>query len=144
MKELIVKKSIKINSESAKIWDVLTNPKHTKEYMFGCEVISDWKIGNPITWKGMDGKVYVKGNIVKLEHGKILQYTTFDPNMGLDDVPANYLTATYELKSENDHVTLSVVHGDFGKVADGEKRYNETMFGWDMVLPKIKEISEKI
>ena len=144
MNELIIKKSIKINSNSTKVWDVLTNPGHTKEYMFGCEVISDWKIESPIIWKGFDGKVYVKGNIVKLEHEKILQYTTFDPNMGIDDIPANYLTATYELTSENNHVTLTVIHGDFEKVVDGEKRYNETMFGWDMVLPKIKEISEKI
>ena len=64
MKELIIKKSIKINSNSTKVWDVLTNPEHTKEYMFGCEVISDWKIGSPIIWKGLDGKVYVKDKIV--------------------------------------------------------------------------------
>jgi uncharacterized protein YndB with AHSA1/START domain len=144
MKELIVKKSIKINSTPTKVWDVLTNPKHTKEYMFGCEVISDWKIGSTLIWKGIDGKVYVKGNIVKMEYGKLLQFTTFDPNGNLDDVPSNYLTATYELIPENDHITLSVVQGDYWKVTDGEKRYNETFVGWDMILPKIKEVSEKI
>lgn len=145
MKELIVKKSIKINSTPAKIWQVLTNPEQTKQYMFGCEVISDWKVGSTLVWKGsFDGKVYVKGNVIKIERGKILQYTTFDPNGGLDDIPSNYLTATYELVPEDDHVTLSIVQGDYGKVADGKKRYNDTVIGWDIVLPKIKEISEKI
>ena len=52
MGELIVKKSIKINSSASKVWQVLTNPELTKQYMFGCEIISDWKVGSPVIWRG--------------------------------------------------------------------------------------------
>jgi hypothetical protein len=144
MDELIVKKSIKIHSTSSKVWEVLIEPKHTREYMFGCEAISDWKVSSPLVWKGIDDKVYVKGNIVNIAKEKILEYTTFDPNMGLDDMASNYLRVTYKLIPEGDHIILSVMQGDFSQVADGEKRYKDTVAGWDMVLPKIKEISEKI
>ena len=144
MKELIVKKSIKINSSASKIWEVLTNPEFTKQYMFGCELISDWKVGSAVIWKGAaDGKVYVKGNLLKIETEKLLQFTVFDPNMGIEDTPSNYTTVTFELTSENNNVTLSVSQGDFAKIAEGEKRYNDTIAGWDLVSPKIKELSEK-
>jgi hypothetical protein len=38
---------------------------------------------------------------------------------------------------------LAVTQGDFTGVTSGEKRYNETIGGWDSILPKIKELAEK-
>ncbi len=49
---LIAKASISINASIAKVWDALTNPEVIKQYMFGTEIISDWKEGSPIIWKG--------------------------------------------------------------------------------------------
>jgi uncharacterized protein YndB with AHSA1/START domain len=46
MKELIVRNSIIINADAAKVWNVLTSPDQTKKYMFGCETVSDWKQGS--------------------------------------------------------------------------------------------------
>ena len=49
--------------------------------MFGCELISDFKDGSAIIWKGAsDNKVYVKGTIAGIKPGKLLQFTVFDPN----------------------------------------------------------------
>lgn len=121
-KELIVKKSIKLNANTSKVWDALTNPELTKKYMYGCEVISDWKVGSPLIWKGAeDGKIYVKGNILSIEPGKRLQFTTFDPNSKLEDKPSNYTTVTYELSPEDGTTELTVTQGDFAKAEDGEK-----------------------
>lgn len=52
MNELQVKKTIILNAEISTVWDALTKPQWTKRYMFGVEVISDWKVGSPILWKG--------------------------------------------------------------------------------------------
>jgi len=145
-KELIVKKSVKIKADAAKVWEALTNPEYTRQYMFGCDVASDWKAGSPILWKGFsEGKdvVYVKGSIVSIEPEKLLQYTTFDPNSKLEDIPSNYVTASYELNTEGEHTLFKVTQGDFAKIADGEKRYNDTSAGWDFVLPKLKQLLEK-
>jgi uncharacterized protein YndB with AHSA1/START domain len=141
---LIVKNSIKINATPAKIWKVLTESAFTKEYMFGCEIISDWKIGGPFNWKGVfDGKelIAVKGNLVGMEKEKFLAYTTFDPNVGMEDIPENYTTVTYSLTADKDQTLFTVTQGDFAHIADGEKRWKEVYNngeGWNPILAQIK------
>lgn len=144
-KQLIVKNNITIKAPASKVWEILTNPENTKKYMFGCEVISDWKVGHKIDWKGkMDGKdiIYVTGNIVGIEHGKYLAYSTFDPNGTLKDIPENYLIVTVHLSARNGETVLTISQGDFAIVEDGEERYNHTVKGWEMVLLAIKELAE--
>ena len=142
-KELKVSDSISINAPASRVWNALVNPEMTKKYMFDCEAISDWKAGSPLIWKSAsDGKVYVKGAIVKIEPEKFLRYTTFDPNGNYKDVPSNHLTVDYVLSKENGGTLLSVSQGDYASVENGQKRYEETVGGWGMVLSKIKEIVE--
>jgi uncharacterized protein YndB with AHSA1/START domain len=145
MDELIVKKSIEINAPVLKVWKVLTDSNLTKQYMFGCELISSWQVGSPVIWMGAeDGKVYVKGILLKIEKEKLLQFTVFDPNMGIEDIPSNYGTVTYELVMADKNTTrLSVSQGDFAKMSEGQKRYNDTVAGWDFTFPKIKGLAEK-
>ena len=143
-KELVVRKSITLSADISKVWEALTNPEMTKKYMYGCEAISDWKVGSSLIWKGAaDGIVYVKGNIVNITPGKLLHYTTFDPNSNLEDLPSNYLTVTIELSQEKGQTTLSVTQGDFAEAANGEKRYHDTVGGWDFALKGLKEVVEK-
>jgi len=47
-KNLIAKASITINAPRAKVWDAFVNPAVIKQYMFGTNVVSDWKVGSPI------------------------------------------------------------------------------------------------
>src|ERR1044072_7232802 len=104
-KQLIVKNSIAINASPAKVWDALVNPEQTKKYMFGCETVSDWKKGSPLTWKMIhEGKEFipVKGSIVEIRPEEYLAYTVIDPhNPALADIPENYLTVEYVLEEEN-------------------------------------------
>lgn len=148
MNPLIVKNTIIINAPIAKVWDALTNPVQTKKYMFGCEALSDWKKGSPLTWEMIyEGKpfVAVKGHIVEIEPNKKLAYTTIDPNSPIADIPENYLTVTYLLKAEGGKTELTVTQGDYSTVADGEKRYEEAYNngeGWNPVLIEIKKMLE--
>ena len=146
--ELIVRNEITINAPATAVWDALTNPEQTKKYMYGCETVSDWLPGSPLLWKGVwDGVelVAVKGNIVKIEPGKFLAYTTIDPNNpDMPDAPENYLTVTYSLNEQNGSTQLIVTQGDYSKVADGTKRYNDAVSagGWSAILSEIKKILE--
>ena len=82
MSQLIITNTISINSSSAKVWDALVNPEKTKQYMFGCEAISDWKPGSPLLWKGSyEGKemIFVKGIVLDNQPNKILKFTVIDP-----------------------------------------------------------------
>ena len=140
-----IENEILIDAPVETVWDLLTNPEKTKLYMYGCEVVCDWKLGDEMLWRGStDDIIYVKGKLVDYEEGTQLAYTVIDPNGDYPDIPENYLTVTYQLEEQNDKTHLSVSQGDYSQVADGEKRYNDSAQagGWQSVLEKIKEIAE--
>lgn len=145
-KELFIKNSISIKASPVKVWNALVNPDETKKYMFGCEALSDWKVGSPLIWKGSyEGKemIFVKGSILAIQPEKLLAYTVIDPNSAIPDVPENYLTVTYTLAQENGETMLYVSQGDYTKVADGERRYKDSYNdgeGWNPILKAIKKM----
>ena len=146
--EKFITNTILITASADAVWDALVNPEKTKVYMFGCETVSDWKIGSPLLWKGAyEGKetVFVKGTILEMAAPTRLVYTVFDPNSTMEDRPENYLTVTYMLQSENNRTQLTVQQGDYNKVGDGERRYMESYNngeGWNPILEQIKKIVE--
>jgi uncharacterized protein YndB with AHSA1/START domain len=148
---LIVKNTISINSPAAKVWDALVNPEQTKKYMFGCETVSDWKVGSPLLWQmDYEGKPFipVKGHIVRIEPNHLLEYTVIDPNSAtIPDIPENYLNVIYELEETNGQTLLTVTQYGFDHVADGERRYTETYNngeGWNPILVQIKSLVESL
>jgi len=148
MEKLIVQNSILINAPRDKVWDALVNPEQTKKYMFGCETVSDWKIGSPLLWKGTyEGKemVFVKGIILDIQPNKLLKYTVIDPNSSMPDIPENYLNVTYTLSEKEGQVNLTVVQDGFEGAAEGEKRYKDVENngeGWNPLLVEIKKVVE--
>jgi len=149
MEEKMVVSRITIKADAAVIWNVLVNPAETKKYMFGCETVSDWKPGSPLLWRmEHEGKelVAVKGSIVEIDPPRRLVYTVFDPNnAAMEDIPANYLTVSYDLTPGNGETILTVTQGDYNTVADGEKRYREAYNngeGWNPILVQIRDIAE--
>jgi uncharacterized protein YndB with AHSA1/START domain len=145
---LVIKNNITIDAPASKVWNALVNPEQTKKYMFGCEPISDWRVGSTLLWKGQhEGKemVFVKGSVVDIMPERFLAYTVFDPNSTIEDIPENYLTVTYELRSENGKTAFTVTQGDYDAVADGDRRFKESSNngeGWNPILVQIKKIVE--
>lgn len=143
-----INNTITIIASSEKVWNVLTNPAETKKYMFGCETVSDWKTGSELLWRGeYEGKpmVFVKGHIVEIDPEKLLVYTVIDPNSTIDDLAENYLTVTYRLAEKEGETVLHVTQGDYSKVAEGERRYQEAYRsgeGWNPILVAIKKVVE--
>ena len=148
MEKLQIQNSIAINAPASRVWDVLTNPEHTRKYMFGCEALSDWKPESPLLWRMQhEGRdfVAVKGNVLEFEPEKRLVYTVFDPNTPVADIPENYLTVAYYLESGNGQTILTVTQGDFNTVENGKKRYQEMYNngeGWNPILRQVKALAE--
>src|SRR5215204_4964265 len=92
----IANTSVTINAPVARVWAALVDPNQIKQYMFGTEVVTDWKVGSPIIWQGeWQGKAYQdKGTIQKIERDRLLQYSHFSPLSGQPDVPENYHTVS--------------------------------------------------
>jgi uncharacterized protein YndB with AHSA1/START domain len=138
---LVSQASITINTPIAKVWDAIVTPATIKQYMFGTDVISDWKQGGPIIWKGeYQGKKYEdKGVILKLEPQRILQYSHFSPLSGKPDVPENYHTVTIELSERGATTTLSLSQDN----NPTEESREHTAKFWQGMLETLKKLLEK-
>ncbi len=144
----IVKNSIGIQADAAKVWDALTNPAQTKKYMFGCEVLTDWEVGSPMHWQAIyegNEMVFVKGYVLAIDPGVRLRYSVIDPNAEYPHTPENHLNVTYELIDHGDHTELIVTQDGFENAYDGERRFAEVQNngdGWNPILEAIKNIVE--
>ena len=138
---LIAKASVNINASTDKVWNALVNPDAIKQYMFGTNVVSDWREGSPIIWKGeWQGKQYEdKGTILQFKPKHKIQYNHFSPLSGLSDKPENYHTVTVELSIEDNrtHVLLTQ-----DKNANEEERIHSEK-NWEMMLNGLKKFAEQ-
>jgi len=146
--EMKIENTVLINAPMAKVWEALTRPEWTRQYMFNCAVESDWKVGSPVLWKMQhEGKeiIPVKGNVEEIIPGQLLKYSVIDPGMGIPDIPENYLHVTYLLSATNGHTELKVIQDGYEHAAKGKERYQEAVSagGWDSILAVIKELLEK-
>ncbi|MCX6175393.1 MAG: SRPBCC family protein [Ignavibacteriales bacterium] len=138
--ELMVRKSIKINADKAKVWDALVNPEKIKLYLFGTETISDWKVGYPIVFQGVwEGAVYKdKGTILEFIPEQKLKYDYWSSFSKLEDVPENYQQITFDLMKQNEKTILTLTQEN---VPNKEaKEHSEA--NWGKVLDQLKKIVE--
>lgn len=144
MTPLFIRKSVEVNAPAEALWKVLTDNDFIPQYMFGCVAETDWKAGSPLLWKGAaDGILYVKGRVVAVDAPHRLEYTVIDPNNpAVPDIPENYLTMIYEIREQGGRTVFELIQGDYSKVAEGQKRYDDTLRGDDHLLVKIKELAE--
>lgn len=140
-KDLIAKASVTVNATSDEVWDALVKPEAIKQYMFGTTVVTDWREGSPIAWKGeWEGKPYEdKGVILQFKPRRSLQYSHFSPLSGLPDTPENYHTVTIELSGEGDRTRVSLAQ-DNNSTAQTREHSEKT---WKMMLDALKKFLEQ-
>lgn len=140
-KKHISKTTIKINAEPKIIWTALVTPEIAKQYFWGAEIITDWKIGNPIILKGeFNGNKYEeKGILLNVETNIQLQYSHWSPFDNLPDEPENYRTWTFNIDEENGTTQLAISEDNIPT----EKQKNRSDEFWNEVLLKIKKIAEE-
>jgi uncharacterized protein YndB with AHSA1/START domain len=137
---LIAKATIIINTPASRVWDALTNPELIKQYLFGTQVTTDWKVGSPITYKGTwEGKVYEdKGKVLQVEPGKLLVSTFWSSLSGLPDVPESYKTVRYDLSTEGSGTRLTITQDN----NDSQEEASHSEQNWKMVLDGMKKLLE--
>ena len=139
---LVAKASTTIQAPVARVWRALVTPEDIKKYMFGATVVSDWKVGGPIVWKGeWQGKRFEdKGRILRMEPERLLSYTHFSPLAGLPDKPENYHTVTLELADQGGGRTLVTLTQD--KNPNEEARAHSEQ-NWRGMLDGLKRLLEE-
>jgi uncharacterized protein YndB with AHSA1/START domain len=141
MTEFTAKLSILIDASKEKVWEALTNPDIVKKYFYGTTLITDWKVGSRIIFRGeWQGKTYEdKGEILEFIPNQKLVYNYWSTMSGLPDKPELYQILTYELKEENNGITVSIIQQNL----DSEKRMQHAEESWEPVLQGLKKIVEE-
>ena len=129
-----------IHAPESKVWQALVNPEIIKQYLFNTDVISDWKVGSSITYRGeWEGKPFEdKGEIVAMEPEKLLQSTHWSPLSGVPDSPENYHTVTYTLSGHGDRTDVTITQDN--NATEEEKAHSEK--NWQTVLEGMKKLLE--
>ena len=129
-----------IHAPVSKVWQALVNPEIIKQYLFNTQVVSDWKVGSPITYKGeWEGKSFEdKGEILEIEPERILKSTHWSPLSGVPDVPENYHTVTYTLLEKGDSTEVTITQDN--NASEEEKTHSEK--NWQTVLKGMKKLLE--
>jgi len=140
-KKVVAKASVTVDAPIAEVWKALITPEAIKEYMFGTTVMSEWKEGSPIIWKGeWQGKSYEdRGVILQLKPGRTLQYTHFSPLAGLPDTPENYHTVTIDLSPVGKQTRVSLSQDN--NPTDKAREHSEK--NWGSMLAGLKQFLEK-
>lgn len=141
MDELIVNTSITFKAPAAKVWQGLTDSAMVKQYFFGTDLKSDWKVGDPITFSGeWEGKTYEDGGIIlEIDPPKLLKYTYWSSMSGTENKPENYNNITYTL-TERDGVTILTITQDGVKNQEAAKHSEQN---WQSIFNELKKLIEK-
>lgn len=136
----VAKATTTINAPASKVWQALVNPEIIKQYLFNTDVISDWKVGSPIIYRGeWEGKPFEdKGEILEIEPEKVLKSTHWSPLSGVPDTPENYHTVTYTLSEKGDSTDVTITQDN--NASEDEKAHSEK--NWQTVLKGMKDLLE--
>ena len=140
-RDLIAKASVTINAMVDNVWDALVNHDAVRLYMFGTTVVTDWREGSPIAWKGewKDKPYEDKGVVLQFKSGRSLRYSHFSPLSGLPDKPENYHTVTIELTGDGHRTRVSLAQDNN---ATGQAREHSEK-NWEAMLAALKKFLEQ-
>jgi uncharacterized protein YndB with AHSA1/START domain len=129
-----------IKAPVSKVWQALVNPDIIKQYLFNTDVISDWKVGSPIIYRGeWEGKPFEdKGQILDVEPERLLRSTHWSPLSGVPDTPENYHTVTYTLAEKGESTEVTITQDN--NATEEEKAHSEK--NWRTVLEGMKTLLE--
>jgi uncharacterized protein YndB with AHSA1/START domain len=140
--DYVAASSVTIEAPPGRVWEVITDPAATMEFMFGTELTTDWSVGGPISWRGSwEGKEYEdKGVVLEVEPVRRLVYTHFSPLTGQEDKPENYHTLTWTLQDQGRRTLLTLAQ-DNNPTAEAAE-HSQGM--WDRLVADVKTLAERV
>ena len=128
-----------VNATVEKVWDALTNSEIVKQYFFGTELITNWKVGDDIIFQGeWEGQKYRdSGKVLEYSHNEKLAYSYLSNWSGKEDKPENYLWVCYEVKQIDNGTELTISQSNYD-----EERAKHSEGNWALLIAEMKKIVE--
>ena len=140
--DLLVTRSVLLNATPERVWEALTHPGMTRQYLFNYEVHSDWKAGSVLRWRGTSGDAPVEheGKILDIVPGRMIKYSGFDRLVEGDISRQGDVHITHEIIPHGSQTklltTLEHFEGD-------ETRAELAAEQWDFeVMPRLRTLVE--
>lgn len=141
MKNFSATTSVTIKTSVSEVWKALTEPVLVKKYFFNTNLVTDWKVGSPIFFRGeWDGKSYEdKGTVLSFEPEKSLSYNYWSPLSGHADNPEQYQVLRYDVEPLDHGVKISITQSN----VDTQENADHSSSNWKMVLDGLKKMLEE-
>lgn len=135
----IIKYTTLVKAPAEKVWQGLTDPSIVKQYFFGTELITDWKVGSEIIFQGeWEGQKYRdRGEVLQYQENEMLAYSYLSNWSGKEDLPENYLWVSYEIKSVGDITELTISQSNYD-----EERAQHSQGNWAALMDGMKKLVE--
>jgi DNA-binding transcriptional ArsR family regulator/uncharacterized protein YndB with AHSA1/START domain len=129
---------VHIRTTPERLWEALTNPEQTRQYYYGTEVVSDFRVGSPLEYHriGPDGtrESVIVGKVLEADAPRRLVHT-----FAFTMVEDESTRVTYELEPMGHLVKLTLIHEGF----DGEtETYKMVRTGWTPIVDGLKTYLE--
>ena len=130
-----------INSTVENVWNVLTKPELVKQWQYGSDLVTDWKVGSEIRFRNQwEDKIFEQwGRIIEVNPHTLIKYSLFFPRPDLEDKPENYVIVTYELEEKENATRLTIRQENI----PDEKTKAHSAENWKKVMTGLKKLVEE-
>ncbi len=140
--DVIITRSVLLNATPERVWEALTHPGMTRQFLSNCDVFCDWKEGSTLRWTGnYQGRdIDAEGQVLEVIPGKLIKYSGFDRLTEGDSSREGDVHITHEIIPQGGKTklltTLEHFEGD-------ESRAEVAAQQWDFeIMPRLQTLVE--
>src|SRR5690606_29380370 len=140
--DMMITRSVVLDASPEKVWDVLTNPRLTRQYLGNYEFSTDLRPGGYWRWTESKGGEHIEqeAEILDVVPGRLIKFSGFDRMVAGDISRSGTLVITHEIVPEGERTKLLTTLENFeGDDSRAEQIANQ----WDFeIMPKLKTVVE--
>lgn len=106
--------AITTTASTEKVFNALTDPELVKQWQYGRELITDWKVGGKIRFSTGSGSDVLEqwGTVLDMRTNELIKYNLFTPGRDLEDKIENYCVTSYVLTKNKGKTKIEIIQED--------------------------------